>query len=485
MPLRTDDRKSSGFLDFRGKLDVGSSSGHVGGDGHGRSLACLGHDLGLAGMLLGIQHIVTDSPEPEHFAEEFGSLHIRSAYKDRPSLPGQFHDPVDHCVVFGPLRLVNHILPVVTDYRTVGRDHDDVELVYGPEFAGLRLCRTGHTGELVVHPEIVLQGDGGKRLCGGLHLHVFLGLHRLVQTVAPTASFHHTSGLFVDNLHLVVHDDVVDILLEHGISLQELRDSMHALALQGEILHQGILLLLLFSKGKPALFDGGDLASHVREHEEVGIGNITGHEVGTLVGHRNRILLFLDDEIEGVGDHMHLPLVVLHIEILGFLHYLLHAGLAEELDERLIFWKSLMGPEKKLSAFILVSSGNSFLGFVKHLVHKCSLALVKSLDIGTELHELGIVLRLGDGSGDDERGPGIVNEDGVYLVDDGIMVLPLDKVVHIHGHVVAEIVETELVVGAEGYVAVIRILARIGVGLVLIDAVDGKPMEHVQGTHPF
>ena len=41
--------------------DVRSSSGHVRGDGHGSLSASLGHDLRLALVILGVEHLVSDA----------------------------------------------------------------------------------------------------------------------------------------------------------------------------------------------------------------------------------------------------------------------------------------------------------------------------------------------------------------------------------------------------------------------------------------
>ena len=61
--------------------------------------------------------------------------------------------------------------------------------------------------------------------------------------------------------------------------------------------------------------------------------------------------------------------------------------------------------------------------------------------------ELG---RLGGRARNDQRGAGLVDEDGVDLVDDGVRVAPLHHGVLGAGHVVAEVVETELGVGPIG-----------------------------------
>src|SRR5512144_3206770 len=59
-----------------------------------------------------------------------------------------------------------------------------------------------------------------------------------------------------------------------------------------------------------------------------------------------------------------------------------------------------------------------------------------------------LVGRLLGGTADDERCASFVNQDGVYLVDYGVVVTALDAIIQAELHVVAKVVETELVVGA-------------------------------------
>ena len=70
--------------------------------------------------------------------------------------------------------------------RPVGGDHRDVELVDLLELGGFRFRRAGHAGQLLVHAEVVLEGDGGERLVLALDLDAFLGFDGLVQTIATS-----------------------------------------------------------------------------------------------------------------------------------------------------------------------------------------------------------------------------------------------------------------------------------------------------------
>src|SRR3954463_11498768 len=74
------------------------------------------------------------------------------------------------------------------------------------------------------------------------------------------------------------------------------------------------------------------------------------------------------------------------------------------------------------------------------------------------------------GSGDDQRGAGFIDQDGVDFVDDGVVVGTLHAIVDAELHVVAQVVETELVVGAVGDVGVVSVLAFLVVEIVNDDA---------------
>ena len=85
----------------------------------------------------------------------------------------------------------------------------------------------------------------------------------------PSSALHDTARGLVDDLDLAVHYHIVHILLEHGVRLQELDDSVHTLALEGELRHQRVLLLLLLEKRQLRVLDLCYLQTHVREHEEI------------------------------------------------------------------------------------------------------------------------------------------------------------------------------------------------------------------------
>ena len=102
---------------------------------------------------------------------------------------------------------------------------------------------------------------------------------------------------------------------------------------------------------------------------------------------------------------------------------------------------------------------------------------------GHDLGELAVPLDLVLGrTTDDQRGPRLVDEDRVDLVDDGEVVAALDALLQGGGHVVAEVVEAELVVGGVGDVAVVGLAPLLGAH-VGQDHADGQAQPVVHAAH--
>ena len=176
----------------------------------------------------------------------------------------------------------------------------------------------------MVHTEVVLQGDGGKGLCGSLYLHVLLSLYGLVQTIAPAAAFHDTACLLVHSLHLTIDDHGFIVLIEHGVSLEQLLQGVHALTLDGVVVHQLVLLVqALLVRETLFCFQGRQLSGDIGQYEEFCIVDLLSQPGSTLVCEVARVQLLVNHEIQGLYGLGHLAVVVLHILLLS----LQHAGL--------------------------------------------------------------------------------------------------------------------------------------------------------------
>ena len=235
MFLRTDDSETTSFLHTRPELDVRTTTGHVGGDGDGACQTRLRHDLGFALVLFRVQYVVRDLAHGEHLAHQLAHLHARGTHQHGATRIAQRVDLLDHRVVLLALGLEDHVLRILAHHRAVGGDHHHVQFVDVPQFLRFRLGRTGHTGQLVVHAEVVLKGHGGVCLRGRFHFHFLLALDGLVQSIAVAATFQDTAGLLVHDLHLAVHHHVLHVVLVQRVGTDQLVHRVDAFALDGEI----------------------------------------------------------------------------------------------------------------------------------------------------------------------------------------------------------------------------------------------------------
>ena len=88
-----------------------------------------------------------------------------------------------------------------------------------------------------------------------------------------------------------------------------------------------------------------------------------------------------------------------------------------------------------------------------------------------------------DRPGNNERGTRFVDEDRVDLVDNRVIVRALDHLLEMEFHVIAQVVETQFVIGAVGHIAGI-LLAPFLVGQAVDDAAHGQAEELIDLAHP-
>ena len=316
-----------------------------------------------------------DAPLEQVLRQDLGLLDARGAGQHRLAVLVPLGDVVDDGVELRLLRLVDDVGLVLADHRPVRRDRNDADLVGLVQLGGLGGRRAGHPGELLVEPEVVLEGDRGERLVLVLDVHLLLGLDGLVHALVVAASGQHAAGELVDDQHLAARDDVLLVAVEELLRLQRV--------------------------------------VQVADQRRV-----------------DRLVEVLDAEL-----------------------------VLDELD-------ALLGDGDRALALL-------------HLV--VDVALEQRRDAG----ELAVPLGTGLGrAADDQRGARLVDEDRVDLVDDREVVAPLHQVGLAPRHVVAQIVEAELVVRAVGDVAGVLLPAHRR-GLTRHDRAHGQAEEPVHPAHPL
>ena len=252
---------------------------------------------------------------------------------------------------------------------------------------------------------------------------------------------------------------------------------MHALRLDRVCLQQVVLLLLLLLCGEVFILDCGKERGDVGQDEELRVGGTAGQHVDTLVRQLDAVVLLVDDEIERLDSLWHLAVVVSHILCLDLEEYLLYSLFAEIADERVVLRQRLVDTEQCKTALLeqllcgegllvrvlgvglvkfrhlgrisALRGGYLVLGFEQEALRQLALCGNNLLHIGLEVVE-HLVVTLRHRTGDDERRTGIVDKHRVNLIDYGIvMLVTLHEVFGLCGHVVTQVVEAELVVGAE------------------------------------
>ena len=164
----------------------------------------------------------------------------------------------------------------------------------------------------MVHAEIVLKCDGRIGLRRSLNFHIFLRFNSLVKTVRITASFHDTAGLFIDNFHFVVHDDVLRIFFEQGVRFEQLVDGMNALGFNSVIAHDHILLRRLFLRTQSSIFQRTKFRRNIGHDEKVFCG-ILRDQIDPFTTQINLIVFLLNNEIHFLINEFHFLALLLHV----------------------------------------------------------------------------------------------------------------------------------------------------------------------------
>ena len=75
---------------------------------------------------------------------------------------------------------------------------------------------------------------------------MLLSLYSLVQTITPSATFHDTTSLFINDLYLSVDDNILIILIKHTVCLQQLLEGVNSFTLNSVVVHHLVFLVETF-----------------------------------------------------------------------------------------------------------------------------------------------------------------------------------------------------------------------------------------------
>ena len=200
--------------------DIGSTTRHVGRDGHRARAPGVLDDACFALVLLGVQDFVRDVLFLEKTCQIFTGLDRGGSNQNRLTLFNTFLDVLNDRVVLFALGEEDKVCTIITHHRAVCGYDNNLKPIDLLEFKGLGVSRTRHSCELVVEAEVVLVGDGGERLVLALDFHTLFCLDCLMQPIGPATSRHGSPGELVNDNDLTVLDDVVNILGEQRMRSQ-------------------------------------------------------------------------------------------------------------------------------------------------------------------------------------------------------------------------------------------------------------------------
>ena len=114
------------------------------------------------------------------------------------------------------------------------------------KFTSLSLRSTGHSRQLIIHPKIILNSNGGIGLCFLFDLYPLLGFNRLVQSITPATTRHQTTRILIHDHDFATLHHIFFVFFVKGKGAQQLRNRMNAFAFYLKFQFRLFALLALF-----------------------------------------------------------------------------------------------------------------------------------------------------------------------------------------------------------------------------------------------
>ena len=326
--------------------------------------------------------------------------------------------------------------------------HGDFHLVNLGKLRRLRFGGTGHAGQFFIHAEVVLNRNRGNGLRLLFDDDALLGLQGLVQSIAIAAAGQHAAGKLVHNEHFPVLHHIFHIFFKQGIAPEQLADVVDGVAaLSVEVLYLFLFLQPLLIRQGTVRFQSVERFPNVGDDKRIRV--IWGDKLPAHVGQVDEVALFIDKEVKLLVNLR--QFFVPHVVVLDSADRRLYARFLIHLHQFSIFGHPPAGNEElcRGGIFFLFPFG---LGLRHQAVHEIRLLPHQFFDAWLKFIVSGVNGSV-DLAGDDQWGPGLVNEHGIDLIHNGEHMAALDLILRGHRHVVAQVVETKLVVGAVSDIA--------------------------------
>ena len=191
------------------KENVDTSASHVCCNSDCSEPTSLSNNLGLTGVLLCIQYFMTNAALGQLASKILALFDTDGADKNRLTLCMTLGDVFDDGFELRELGLVDEVWLINAHDAAVGRNRHHLQGIGVDELGSFCLRRTGHTRQLFVHAEIVLQCDCCQCLVLFVDANALFGFDCLVNSFAPATTLENSAGEFIDNLYFAGVNDVI------------------------------------------------------------------------------------------------------------------------------------------------------------------------------------------------------------------------------------------------------------------------------------
>ena len=178
-------------------------------------------------MVFRVQYLMVDTGLTENSRKILRRFDRGRSHQNRLLLVTTVLYTTENSAKFFTLSTINQVWLIIANHRHVGRYDHHLKSINLLEFHSFSVCSTRHTGQLIVQPEQVLEGNRCEGLIFLLNWNTFFGFYSLVKAFSPTPPCHHTPGELIDNHDLTIANDVIDITLKQGVGTQCCIQMMH------------------------------------------------------------------------------------------------------------------------------------------------------------------------------------------------------------------------------------------------------------------
>ena len=202
--------------------NIGTTTCHVGCDSNSTLTTSLSNNLCLTLMELSVQNVVLNTAFRKNARNTLGVVNGNGTNQHRLTILVTLFNVSYDSLELSVNGSIDQVIQVLTLNRAIRWNNLNRNVINLTELCVLGHCSTGHTRELVVHEEVILERNGCQSLVFFTYLNILFCLDCLMKALRITTAFHDTTSKFINNLYFAINDNVLLVTMEHILSLQRL-----------------------------------------------------------------------------------------------------------------------------------------------------------------------------------------------------------------------------------------------------------------------